>query len=139
MTVKQYLRQLSRIQQNIRILGEEIEVRRAKLTSTTVAPSGERVQASSSGDRFADMMAALADKELQQRDMLYGYMALRDKIVGQILELENETHSRILYERYVQEKRWETIAEELHYNRQHVCRIHGRALVKFAEKFGDEL
>lgn len=139
MTAKQYLRQLSRIQQNIRILTEEIVMRRAKLTSITVAPSGDRVQVSTSGDRFADMMAALADKELQQESLIYEYQAMRDKIVDQILELENEIYSHVLYARYVQEWRWDVIANEMHYSREYICRIHGRALQAFSNKFYDSL
>lgn len=139
MTAKQYLRQLSRIQQNIRILTEEIVMRRAKLTSITVTPSGDRVQVSTSGDRFADMMAALADKELQQESLIYEYQAMRDKIVDQILELENEIYSHVLYARYVQEWRWDVIANEMHYSREYICRIHGRALQAFSNKFYDSL
>lgn len=136
MTVKQYLRQLARLQLHILILSEEIETRRARLESTAVPALGDRVQ-SSPRDVFADMMAALADKELQLAEMIYAYELQRDTIVRQILNLDNETQSRVLYERYVRGKRWDTIASEMHYNRQHVCRIHGNALIEFSKKYPD--
>lgn len=139
MTSRQYLRQLSRIQQNIRILSEEIERRKTKLTSTTVSASADRVQTSTSGDRFADMIAALADKELEQERLLYIYQTLRAQIVNQIQALDNPLYIIVLYKHYVEEKRLTVIAEETHYSYPSVKRIHSKALISFSEKYHNEL
>lgn len=139
MTAKEYLRQLPQLQLKIDILNEEIEKRRAKLTSTTIAISSDKVQTSSPGDRFADMIVALADKELQQEDLVLSCQALRDRIVSQILELNNAAQSRVLYERYVQGRRWEQISDDMHYSLQRVFQIHGNALTAFSEKYAAEL
>lgn len=134
MTAKQYLRQLSRIENQIKTLSEEIMERRTRLTSTAAPVLGDKVQTSPT-DVFTNIMAALADKEVQFAELCYIYEDQRDKIVRQILGMDNPTQARVLYLRYVKEQRWDVIAEEMHYNRQNVCRIHGNALVEFAKKY----
>ena len=135
MTAKQYLRQLSKIEQNIKILTDEIEERRTRLTSTAAPPLGDRVQSSPKGDVFASMMAALADKDIQRRDLIWTYEQLRDEMIDQILELDDATQSRVLYERYVKHKRWDAIAEDMHYTVQRIFQIHGNALVAFTIRY----
>jgi hypothetical protein len=135
MTAKQYLRQLARLQLNIQILTEELEERRTRLTSTAAPQLGDKVQTSPQGDAFAAAMAALVDKDQQRLDLIFEYELLRDKIVAQILGLSNEMQSRVLYARYVQQKRWDTIATEQNYSIQRIFQIHGNALVEFARKY----
>ena len=134
MTAKQYLRQLTNLELNIRILSEEIEERRSRLTSTAAPILGDRVQTSPK-DVFASMMAALADKEVAQADLILIYEQKRDEIVSQILGLDDALQGRVLYERYVQRKRWEVIADGMHYSIQRIFQIHGNALVEFARKY----
>lgn len=134
MTAKQYLRQLTNLELNIRILSEEIEERRSRLTSTAAPILGDRVQTSPK-DVFASMMAALADKEVAQADLILIYEQKRDEIVSQILGLDDAVQGRVLYERYVQCKRWEVIADGMHYSIQRIFQIHGNALVAFALKY----
>ena len=134
MTAKQYLRQLSKIELNIRILTDELEERRTRLTSTAAPPLGDKVQSSPRGDAFAAALAALADKDLQRTELIYVYEELRDKIVEQILELDDAVQGRVLYERYVRAKRWDVIASEMNYSIQRIFQIHGNALVEFARK-----
>lgn len=135
MTAKQYLRQLSKIELNIRLLTEELEERRTRLTSTAAPPLGDKVQSSPKGDTFASAMAVLADKDLQRRELIVCYEMLRDEIVEKILGLDNSIYSQVLYERYVQRKSWDSISEDMHYSLQHIFRLHGNALVAFAVKY----
>lgn len=134
MTAKQYLRQLSKLQHRINILKEEIDERRTRLESSAAPELGDRVQSTPNSDRFAEAIAILADKDLQRQEFIYIYEQMRDTIVDQILELENDLQARVLYERYVRCQYWDAIAEELHYSRQHICRVHGSALIEFARK-----
>lgn len=137
MTAKQYLRQLSQIEFNIRLLTEELEERRTRLTSTAAPSLGDKVQSSPKGDAFAYAMAVIADKDLQRTELIVTYELLRDKIIEQILGLDDPMQGRVLYERYVQRKRWEAIADDAHYTIQRIFQIHGNALVAFAVKYLD--
>ena len=138
MTARQYLLQIRKLNYNLYVLGEEIELRRAKLTSTSAPIGGERVQPSPD-DKFATMIAALADKELQQAEQVIIYQALRDRIVDQILDMQNELQQKVLYERYVNMLDWRTIAKKLAYSEQYLWRVHGNALTAFAKKYPDSL
>lgn len=138
MTARQYLLQIRQLNYRIYVMHEEIELRRAKLTSVTAPLNSERVQ-SSPDDKFATMIAALADKEIQQESMLLIYQDLRDRIVDQILGMDNELHQRVLYERYVNCLDWERIAGKLFYSKQYLWRVHGNALTAFAKKYPDVL
>ena len=42
--------------------------------------------------------------------------------------VENPTYKSILHKRYVQGKKWEDICEELHYESQHIHRLHNAAI-----------
>lgn len=134
MTAKQYLLQLPKLELNIKLLEAEIEERRTRLTSTSAPKLGDKVQSSPDGDAFATAIAILADKDLQRRELILTYEVMRDKIVDQILDIEDEAQSRVLYERYVKRKRWDRIAEEMHFSIQRIFQIHGNALVNFSTK-----
>ena len=131
MTAKQYLRQLARLQLNIKILTEELEERRTRLTSTAAPVLGDKVQSSPRGDAFAAAMAALADKDLQRQELVFIYEQQRDRIVGQIIELPNPLQARVLYDRYVQNRTLVQIADATHYSYTRICHIHGQALADF--------
>lgn len=139
MTAKQYLRQLARLAQHIKILSDELEERRERLTSAAMPPLGEKVQTTPHGDKFADMIAALADKDLQRQEQIYCYEQLRDDIIDEILGLDNDVHQAILYRRYVQQEPLRQIAEELHYEYKYLCRLHGLALINFKITYADKL
>lgn len=139
MTAKQYLRQLSKLQQRINILKDEIDERRTRLESTTAPVLGDRVQTSPGGDRFADAIAILADKDLQRQNLIWIYEQQRDDIVDQILELDNVTQQKVLYERYVRERYLKDIARDMCYSYDRICHIHGEALISFARKHVDIL
>lgn len=138
MTVKQYLRQLARLAQHINILTDEVEERRTRLTSAAMPSLGEKVQSSPQGDRFADMIAALADKDLQRQEQIYCYEVIRDRIVDEILGLDNDVHQAILYRRYVRQESLRQIAAELHYEYKYLCRLHGLALINFRMTYSDK-
>lgn len=131
MTVKQYLRQLARLQLNIAILTEELEERRTRLTSTAAPVLGDKVQSSPRGDSFAAAMAALVDKDLQRQELVYIYEQERDRIVAQIMGLPNPLQARVLYDRYVQNRTLVQIADDTHYSYTRICHVHGQALADF--------
>lgn len=131
MTAKQYLRQLTKLELNIRILTDELEERRTRLTSTAAPPLGDKVQSSPRGDAFAAAMAAIADKDIQRQELVFIYEQQRDRIVGQIIELPNPLQARVLYDRYVRNRTLVQIADATHYSYTRICHVHGQALADF--------
>lgn len=135
MTAKQYLRQILKAERNIKILEEEIEERRTKLESTAAPSLGDKVQTSPGGDRFAEMVANLADKEIQQAELVYIYKDMRITMVNQIIGLDNDMQVAVLRGRYIQGKSLRMIAWEQHYSYDRICHVHGEALTAFAKKY----
>lgn len=135
MTPKQFLRQLRKIAANIEVLQEELTRLRSRLESTTVQLSADRVQTSQTGDRFADAIADLADKELYYMDMVEEYERLRQRIVDLILGMDNPIHVQVLYGRYVKGRSLSAIANELAYSYDRIKHVHGEALQAFDEKY----
>ena len=137
MTAKQYLSTLAKIQLHIEKLTAEVEGMRARLESPAMLNSSEKVQSSVEGDRFAGLVAQIVDAERERQEKLLRYQVMRDRIVSEILSLDNEQYSRVLYDHYVACKPLKDIAEEQHYNYYWVCHIHGLALQSFSEKYKD--
>lgn len=135
MTPKQFLRQLRKIAANIEVLQEELTRLRSRVESTTVQISADRVQTSPTGDRFADAIADLADKELYYMDMVEEYERLRQRIVDLILGMDNPIHVQVLYGRYVKGRSLSAIANELAYSYDRIKHVHGEALQAFDEKY----
>lgn len=139
MTARQYLLQLHSLTGKLWKLHEEIERRRARLESTTISLKLDRVQSSTKGYSMADGVAALADKERSYEDMLWEYDQMRKRIVLQILELEPETYSTLLYKVYVEQKMLKTAAAEMYYSESYFSVLHGKALAAFAAKYPEIL
>lgn len=137
MTAKAYLEQLTTLQRNIERLHEEIERQRARLTSTAIKLSADKVQTSLHGDKFADIIAAIADKDLRYRDLLAIYEELREQIVCQILQLPDERYSRILLLKYADGLKLDDIAERIHYSPGYTKQLHSAALTAFKHQFYD--
>ena len=131
MTAKEYLGQLRIIRANIRILNEQVQYLETRLTSITVAASKEKVQSSGSGDAFESRIADLVDKKNECLELEKIYDALRQRIILRIVNLGNETYTKILQERYIKEKSMLQIATELNYSYDWIRHLHRDALAAF--------
>lgn len=137
MTAKEYLRRLGRLQLNIEKLTAEIEARRARLEAPAMPNLSEKVQSSIGGDRFADAIAHIVDAEIERQQKILAYEAERDRIVEQILDLEDARQARLLYDHYVLGKPLKDLAREYSYDYYWLCHLHGQALQTFSEKYKD--
>ena len=63
--------------------------------------------------------------------MLDDYAALKHKIIGEIHNMKKPDHIRLLYKKYVENKRLELIAVEMNYTYQYVRELHRYALQEF--------
>lgn len=133
MTAKEYLRQLHILDIKIQRLRVEYE----DLTCRTGALSEIRGVESEVGE-----VVSKADKIGRRLAKRSGeYNARREKIVRQILDLEDPRYSDILLLRYVDGKRLEDIACIMRkfngepYSYEHILRLHGYALRSFECKY----
>ncbi|MCF0230661.1 MAG: hypothetical protein HUJ76_13330 [Parasporobacterium sp.] len=62
----------------------------------------------------------------------------RHRIIGEIQSLEDSRHVDLLYRRYVSWQSWEQIADVMHYDKRHIHRLHGDALLAFRKTVMNE-
>ena len=83
------------------------------------------------GGSFEEAAIKAVDLEVETAALIVQYNELRHTIIGQIQQLDKLEHMQILYKRYVEEKRWEQIAEEMGYDSVYIRSLHGKALFAF--------
>ena len=138
MTAKEYLQQIyvcNRRMKRIQETREQLRIDMYSIGSPMGNMSSDRVQTSTSGDKFGRMIARVDKLE---RDLVkeHGRMlALKDKIIRQIEAMDNEQQRSVLYNRYVLLQSWETIAEDMNYTTRRIYQIHGEALLEFRKKY----
>lgn len=101
--------------------------------SITGQMGGERVQSSGSKDKMAQARTVCADME---EDILsqVKILALNSKeVTGVLDQLDNPTEYKVLHQRYIQFKDYNTIADNFHSDYTWATTVHGRAL-KSVEK-----
>lgn len=130
MTAKEYLRQLARSNSRIDALIErqrryrELAERRTAVYRDT--PGGGR-RCSSSVEEYAVKIIDL-EREIDRR--IDEYVDLTREIETAIDKVGDDRYRDILRYRYINGWRWEKIAQEMHYDRRQITRLHGLALLE---------
>lgn len=119
--------QYKQIKKKIATLDLQIEDLRTIAESCTVDPTKEKVQASSTGDRFGTVVAKIADLDNTKEEYEAQLNNIYVKIIDRMGRL-NETHYIIIRDRYLKGMTWQEIADEIHYSEKHVYKMHNDAL-----------
>lgn len=137
MKAKEYLQQLQRLDTVINQKIKEVQDLRLKSCSTgSIDYSKERVQSSPSGDAsFMNTIGRIVDLEAEINDEIDKYCNDKHKIINQIQGLQTVNHIALLYKRYVEFKKFETIAVEMNFTYQYAIELHGYALQEFERTY----
>ena len=136
MTIKEWLSRGWRIDREIKELEKAKEEILTRITKTTSNPEIERVDGAGENKNEqaivvyidkANQYAALIQKRIN------ALVSVKSEIIGAIQKVNDSTLRALLTARYVNYKTWEQIAVELNYSYMHVCRLHGKALVKIKD------
>ena len=135
MTAKQYLNQIRVLDLKINHRLEEAEEVRSKAFGLSgVDTTKDRVQTSRSSDtglryidRYGDMM-----REIDH--MVDESVDLKHKIIGEIDSLDDERYIKILHYRYVDSLLFSEIAALMNYTKDHVWRLHRKAIKEFEKR-----
>ena len=133
MTAKEYLSGLEKIEVRIRQKMEERQELLERATSITTTFGMDKVRSSPKHDKMAYFVAKVADLEEEIALIASNLLDERNMIVNQIHELDTPSHITLLYERYVHQKKFNQIANELNYSYEYVKHLHIRALKEFAK------
>lgn len=136
MTAKEYLQQLQRLDIMINHKAKELDTLRLQTQSIrSIDYSKERVQTSFSGDAsFVKLMERITDLQAEINEEVDKYVDEKHKIINQIHSLQNVNYISILFKRYVEFKKFESIAIEMDFTYDHIRHLHGCALQDFQNK-----
>lgn len=129
MTVKEWLNRGWKLNREIDALKEEQRRALELATATTSAPQEDRVQGGE-GNRTADKFANYAAYAAEIDSRIDDLFQIKQEIDQAIEKVENTTYRTLLFERYINFKKWEQIAVDMDYSYVHIVRLHGKALQK---------
>ena len=128
MTTKQYLSQYKKMMEECRCLDIEIEELFTQLTSATSSNDG--MPKGSVQDHQTKLHAIMADKLKTKRAKKAEAEELMAEILLVIDQITDPIYRQLLFERYIQDKEWVLITEDLKYESEEYVRgkLHGKAL-----------
>ena len=136
MEPKEYLRQIELLDTKINQLIREKDAAASLYGVSGTDYSRERVQSSPLAS--APFTRAVHKKIMLEAEidrLIDKYVDLKRLIISQIQQLDDVRFTKLLYARYVEFKRLDTIAAEMNYTYAHIKRVHGWALSAFGQKF----
>lgn len=138
MTTKEYLSQITRLDQMIQNKLSEIFQLKTIACNVTVSNDTERVQKTSDKDKLGSSVAKIVDLENETNELVDDFVDKRKRIIEQIDGMQNNDFYNILSLRYVRRNTFEEIADYTHWSIRTVFSIHGRALQEFEKLYGQE-
>ena len=128
MTVKQFLKQGFVLDKIINAKKTRIGYLQDQLEWLGSLPTLAKVRKSGSKDRLGDTIAVLLDAIAEVEKEIKKLANLQQSIADVIAQVEQTNLYLVLYERYVNLKRWEDIAYDLSYSTDNIFKLHGRGL-----------
>ena len=125
---KKFLSEYGRLRLKIIRLKSEVEEIRSEAESLSAWTDGDRVQSSMQPDKLGAVVARLVDKENETLDVINEYINRMNEIDSMLDQIEDPKLALILELKYKRGYIWDQVADEMHYNRRWVQRLHGRAL-----------
>lgn len=127
MTTKEYLNQYKRMMEEVRCLDVEIEELWTQLTSATSNNDG--MPKGTVQDRQTKLHAIMADKLQTKRSKKQVAEEVMAEVLETIDKVTDPNHRQLLFERYIQDKEWKDIADDISYTEEYVRgELHGKAL-----------
>ncbi len=124
---KLYLKQYEEAEQIVRRLKTEYEVETDKI-DTIRSSIGDGTPHGGATAKTVEIRALkLAEKALEWKQAELDALQIRQEIVGAINKVPG-AWGQVLYERYINFKTWDDVADAVGYSKRQAQRIHGEAL-----------
>lgn len=123
---KRWLYSYRAMEHKIQRVLEELEQWKSKAQKVTRAFDG--VPGGREGDLLPQCVGKIMELEEELNAQIDRMVDKRREIEGAIARVPNPQQQEVLSLRYIDGLSWERIAAKLHYAKQHIHRIHGRAL-----------
>ena len=125
---KCYLRQVGKLDAQIRNKLIEREQWQDIALGITANVGGEKVQASGNQQKMASAIEKCVDMEQEINSLVDELIDIKRKVIATIEKLESPTEYDILHKRYIQHLTLQEIAEEKGRDYTTITTCHGRAL-----------
>lgn len=136
MTAKKYLQGIRDLEMQIRQRQQQISFLKEKAAAAqAIRYDKDIVKTSVSDSKLENDIVTYADLEKDVEKAKMMLETRRNKIIGEIHELEDARYIQILFKRYVEYKRYERISFEMDYSFDYVKELHRDALKAFETKF----
>lgn len=132
MTAKEYLEQIESLSIRIDQMQNRLDcMRETAGGAAAIRYDKDRVQASVTVDAVERNVLNLIEMENKIFAEKVRLESIRNKITEQIQSLDDNRYVKILYKRYVEQKKFYVIHEEMDYDYDYVRVLHGEALGYF--------
>lgn len=138
MTAKEYLSLNKTYEKMIQEYLDEIQRLNDIATNITQTAKTDVVQTSGGQQRMADAVTDVVYYQEQIRQTVHEMVKHRQHLKEQIGEIARTQYRDVLRYRYIDGYTFEKIAVHMDKSWRHVIRLHGKALVEFQKKFGNE-
>lgn len=136
---KRYLNKVQQTDRLIARLKSTIATLRAGLTSQSYELKPDKVQSSGPNDTLAETFARIDELEREISQNIVDLSNWKKEAFDRISRVPDLDQRNVLLARYVEGKNWEQISVEINLSTRQVTRVHGAALVAFAEENKDVL
>lgn len=137
--VKDYFSQIQKTDRLIQRLTDTVNTLRSSLTSQNYELKPDKVQTSGAKDTLGETVVKIIALEDDINARIDELVDLKGDALNRISNVSDKDQQNILIARYVSGEKWERIAVDLNFSIAQVYRIHGAALLDFAEKNPDIL
>ena len=130
MDAKKFLMQYADAEARARQLQEQIDYLRERRDELQGFQMQERVQTSLKPDKIGDLVARIADLQLDLIEAEADALQVMTEVRNVIDKVTDPTCRLLLHRRYVLLIKWSAIADEMHYSYTGIMAVHRRALEK---------
>ena len=130
MTAKEYMEQARYLDMQINSKIEQVKTLNELATKVTTVYSDMPHSPNRNTGRMEETVAKIIDLESEIDRDIDALVDLKQEVKTAISKVEDEKYRVLLELRYINQKSWEEIANQLGYDLRYTHKIHGRALQK---------
>lgn len=124
MLAKEYLSQVHRLNQMIDIKLEEVSSLRSLASRVTTAFGQEKIQTTKKQSPMEDVIVRLMDLENEVNGDIDSLIELKEEVIENINKIDNGNLRLLLIMRYIYNKDWKDIADNMLYDVRTIYRFH---------------
>lgn len=137
MTTKEYLSQISKFDNIIENKMTELTQLKKLSCELSAIPNEEKVQSTPNYDKIGTLFCKIEAMEENINRLTSEYLDKKNEIISQIDNIEEKSHYKVLFSRYINGNSFKKIAVEMKYSWRNIMRLHIKALQEFEKKYGD--